>query len=119
MADDHKPQDETKPGVQQGSAKPGDKANPANKQEKLDERLDELFRIADEVTVMRDGRTIGTHPMSNLTVREIAEMMGVPVGTVKARIRSALRKVRELAEAQGVVYAPSLPLVQPAEERAP
>jgi RNA polymerase sigma-70 factor (ECF subfamily) len=51
--------------------------------------------------------------------REIAEMMGVPVGTVKARIRSALRKVRELAEAQGVVYAPSLPLVQPAEERAP
>jgi RNA polymerase sigma-70 factor (ECF subfamily) len=51
--------------------------------------------------------------------REIAEMMGVPVGTVKARIRSALRKVRELAEAQGVIYAPSLPLVEPAEERAP
>lgn len=55
MADDHKPQDETKPGVQQGSAKPGDKANPANKQEKLDERLDdaleETFPSSDPVSV--------------------------------------------------------------------
>ncbi|HEY8600322.1 MAG TPA: sigma-70 family RNA polymerase sigma factor [Thermomicrobiales bacterium] len=51
--------------------------------------------------------------------REIAEMMGVPVGTVKARIRSALRKVRELAEAQGVVYSSSLPLVEPTKESSP
>jgi ABC-type sugar transport system ATPase subunit len=41
----------------------------------ISHRLDELFRIADEVTVMRDGKTIGTHPMSELSVREIAEMM--------------------------------------------
>ena len=41
----------------------------------ISHRLDELFRIADEVTVMRDGRTIGTYPLSELTVREIAELM--------------------------------------------
>ena len=41
----------------------------------ISHRLDELFRIADEVTVMRDGATIGTHPIGELTVRSIAEMM--------------------------------------------
>jgi len=41
----------------------------------ISHRLDELFRIADEVTVMRDGATIGTHPLEALTVREIAELM--------------------------------------------
>jgi rhamnose transport system ATP-binding protein len=41
----------------------------------ISHRLDELFRIADEVTVMRDGRTIGTHPIGDLTVRRIAELM--------------------------------------------
>jgi rhamnose transport system ATP-binding protein len=41
----------------------------------ISHRLDELFRIADEVTVMRDGRTIGTYPMADMTVRGIAELM--------------------------------------------
>ncbi|GLW34157.1 sugar ABC transporter ATP-binding protein [Actinoplanes regularis] len=41
----------------------------------ISHRLDELFRIADEVTVMRDGRTIGTYPISELTVRQIAHLM--------------------------------------------
>ncbi|MGW6933559.1 sugar ABC transporter ATP-binding protein [Lentzea sp. NPDC054927] len=41
----------------------------------ISHRLDELFRIADEVTVMRDGRTIGTHPIGELTVLGIAELM--------------------------------------------
>ncbi|AEV83348.1 ABC transporter ATP-binding protein [Actinoplanes sp. SE50] len=41
----------------------------------ISHRLDELFRIADEVTVMRDGKTIGTYDMSGLTVRRIAELM--------------------------------------------
>lgn len=38
-------------------------------------RLDELTRIADVVTVMRDGTTIGTYEMSGLDVRGIAAMM--------------------------------------------
>jgi ABC-type sugar transport system ATPase subunit len=41
----------------------------------ISHRLDELFRIADEVTVMRDGRTIGTHPIGELSVRRVAELM--------------------------------------------
>ncbi|MGY2080045.1 sugar ABC transporter ATP-binding protein [Modestobacter sp. SYSU DS0657] len=41
----------------------------------ISHRLDELFVIADEVTVMRDGETIGTHPIDDLTVRQIVEMM--------------------------------------------
>jgi ABC-type sugar transport system ATPase subunit len=41
----------------------------------ISHRLDELFRIADEVTVMRDGQTIGTYPIDELDVRRIAELM--------------------------------------------
>ncbi|GAA4602031.1 rhamnose transport system ATP-binding protein [Actinoplanes octamycinicus] len=41
----------------------------------ISHRLDELFRIADEVTVMRDGQTIGTYPIADLSVRRIAELM--------------------------------------------
>ncbi|GAA1635569.1 sugar ABC transporter ATP-binding protein [Microbacterium flavum] len=41
----------------------------------ISHRLDELFRIADTVTVMRDGRTVTTVPISELSVRQIAELM--------------------------------------------
>lgn len=41
----------------------------------ISHRLDELFRIAQEVTVMRDGQTIGTYAIERLTVRQIAELM--------------------------------------------
>jgi rhamnose transport system ATP-binding protein len=41
----------------------------------ISHRLDELFRIADEVTIMRDGHTIDSRPIAELTVRQIAEMM--------------------------------------------
>lgn len=38
-------------------------------------RLDEIFRIADRVTVLRDGVLVGTHPISTLTPNSIIEMM--------------------------------------------
>lgn len=41
----------------------------------ISHRLDELFRIADAVTVMRDGETIGSYPIADLSVRRIAELM--------------------------------------------
>lgn len=41
----------------------------------ISHRLDELFRIADTVTVMRDGNTVSSDPIGDLTVREIAERM--------------------------------------------
>lgn len=41
----------------------------------ISHRLDELFRIADAVTIMRDGETVSSHPIGELTVRDIAERM--------------------------------------------
>lgn len=41
----------------------------------ISHRLDELFRIADEVAIMRDGETIGTYPIGELTVRRVVELM--------------------------------------------
>jgi hypothetical protein len=54
MSDD-KTKSTEKPGYQHGSAKPGDKHNPENKQEKMSERLDdaleETFPSSDPVSV--------------------------------------------------------------------
>jgi rhamnose transport system ATP-binding protein len=41
----------------------------------ISHRLDELFRIVHEVTIMRDGETIGTYPIGDLTIRRIVELM--------------------------------------------
>ena len=41
----------------------------------ISHRLDELFVIADEVTVMRDGETLGTWPIEELSVRRVVELM--------------------------------------------
>ena len=38
-------------------------------------RLSEIFRIADRVTVLRDGRRVGTRPISELQERDIVTMM--------------------------------------------
>lgn len=54
----------------------------------ISHRLDELFRIADEVTIMRDGQTVSSQPIGELTVREIAERMvggAIPEGTQTER----------------------------------
>lgn len=41
----------------------------------ISHRLDELFQIAEEVAVMRDGETLGTWPIDQLTIRRIVELM--------------------------------------------
>lgn len=41
----------------------------------ISHRLDELFRICQWVTVMRDGETLGTWPIEELTLRRIVELM--------------------------------------------
>ncbi len=70
----------------------------------ISHRLDELFRIADEVTVMRDGTTVATKPIGELTVRQIAELMvggliteereGARAGGGRPRCRCAGSRVR-------------------------
>ncbi len=41
----------------------------------ISHRLDEVFAIADRVTVLRDGRNVGERPIGALTRREMIEMM--------------------------------------------
>ncbi|ACM59264.1 xylose ABC transporter ATP-binding protein [Caldicellulosiruptor bescii] len=41
----------------------------------ISHRLEEIFEIADTVTVLRDGKTISTDPISNLTEDEIIKRM--------------------------------------------
>ena len=41
----------------------------------ISHRLDELFRITDTVTIMRDGQTVMTKPIEELSVRQIVEHM--------------------------------------------
>ncbi len=49
-------------------------------------RMEEVFEIADTVTVFRDGRLISTRPRSEVTPqRAIADMVGREVGLLKAR----------------------------------
>ena len=49
-------------------------------------KMDEVFRIADEITVLRDGAHVGTYPAKELDAATlIALMVGQPLGAVVAR----------------------------------
>ena len=49
----------------------------------ISHKLDEVFRMADRITVLRDGRTVGTDPASDLDEpRVIARMVGREVGDI-------------------------------------
>lgn len=41
----------------------------------ISHRLDEIFRIADRVTILRDGLPVGDRPIGRLTRKEMIEMM--------------------------------------------
>ena len=47
-------------------------------------RLDELYAVCDRVTIMRDGRTVESRPMSEITKLElVARMLGKELGEVR------------------------------------
>ncbi len=53
-------------------------------------RLDEVMAIADRVTVMRDGATLGTWPVSELTRERLVELMvGRPLDQEFPKVRAA------------------------------
>ncbi|WP_413317359.1 sugar ABC transporter ATP-binding protein [Agrococcus sp. 1P02AA] len=69
----------------------------------ISHRLDELFRIADEVTIMRDGETVSSQPIGELTVREIAErMVG---GTLAEGVRAPGEPGPPVLELEGLSLA--------------
>jgi rhamnose transport system ATP-binding protein len=70
----------------------------------ISHRLDEVVKIADQVTVMRDGRTIGTHPIEEMSVRRMAELMvgealSEHSGAREASLGETVLELRSLARA--------------------
>ncbi|WP_411733217.1 sugar ABC transporter ATP-binding protein [Paeniglutamicibacter sp.] len=54
----------------------------------ISHRLDELFEIADTVTVMRDGQTLDTYAIEELSVTRIAELMVGGITTEEKELRT-------------------------------
>ena len=79
----------------------------------ISHKMDEVFRIADTITVLRDGRLIDTRPTSRATPREIAHLMVgrdiVPSETVAPRTPGPV-----LLEVEGLSLAR---VDQPAQDR--
>ena len=49
-------------------------------------RLEEVIAVADRVTVLRDGRVVGTHPVSELDIEALIELIvGRSIGQAMAR----------------------------------
>jgi ABC-type sugar transport system ATPase subunit len=73
----------------------------------ISHRLDEIFRIADRVTVMRDGKVVETKPTSELTEDELVNLMvGREVGNLypkpEAEIGEVLLRVEGISR-EGVL----------------
>jgi len=70
----------------------------------ISHRMEEVFNIADRVTVLRDGHTVGTAPVNAVTKEDLIQMMvgrkleenfpkaGVPVGAPMLEVRGLTRK---------------------------
>ena len=73
----------------------------------ISHRLDEIFRIADRVTVMRDGKVVETKPTSELTEEDLVNLMvGREVGNLypkpEAEIGEVLLRVEGISR-EGVL----------------
>ncbi|MBM3477093.1 MAG: sugar ABC transporter ATP-binding protein [Armatimonadetes bacterium] len=65
----------------------------------ISHRLEEVFEIADRVTVLRDGELVGTAPVAELDSRKIIRMMvGRDIGSQESGVRSRENGERRTAE---------------------
>jgi D-xylose transport system ATP-binding protein len=56
----------------------------------ISHKLDEVFRMSDRITVLRDGRTVATHAASEITKNDvIAAMVGREVGDIFPKVTHA------------------------------
>jgi ribose transport system ATP-binding protein len=65
-------------------------------------RLDEIFDIADRVTVLRGGRRVGTHSVADLTPQALASMMVGKDVDIALRPRTTNGHRRPLLEVRGL-----------------
>ena len=65
-------------------------------------RLDELFEIADVVTVMRDGATVGTFDIGDLTITKVAELLVGREFTASERAHTTSETGELVLELQGL-----------------
>lgn len=70
----------------------------------ISHRLDEIFRIGDRVTVMRDGRVVGTMPISELDEGRLVRLMvGRDVGNLYPKTEVEIGEV--VLRAEGITRA--------------
>ncbi|MFB2599629.1 ATP-binding cassette domain-containing protein [Herbiconiux sp. P17] len=66
-------------------------------------RLAEVFRVADTVSILRDGRYIGTHPAAEVSPKQIVELMAGTKVEMEFPTRTALDAgAKELLTARGL-----------------
>lgn len=63
-------------------------------------RMDVLWALSRLPEGMREVVVLGV--MQDMPYAEIAEILGIPVGTVKSRMFNALRKLKEIFDEQGL-----------------
>lgn len=90
----------------------------------ISHRLEELFAIADRVTVLRDGQTITTRLMSDVTKPELVRLMAgrelaqvfpkrtVPIGETRMTIRGIQLRAGEIVGLAGLVGSGRTELAQ-------
>ena len=81
----------------------------------ISHRFEELFELADRVTVLRDGESIGTAPMQGMTSRQLIRMMvGRELETVfpkrQSRLGKPLLEVQDLSCRRQAVHSASFVL---------
>jgi ABC-type sugar transport system ATPase subunit len=73
----------------------------------ISHKLDEVFRLADRITVLRDGRLIGTRPRSELDAPALLQMMaGRPIEQFHTREAHTV-EAEEVLTVEGLSVLPS------------
>jgi ABC-type sugar transport system ATPase subunit len=69
----------------------------------ISHRLEEVFRVADRVTVLKDGRRVGTWPLAAIDrARLVASMVGRELAAIYPAKAAAVERSRPVLEVEGL-----------------